>query len=154
LIKSRHPDWSAEWIKQLLLDSAIREKSLRKMSRTGARLSLKRALVGPLELRAPAKDKHWSTLVQEVKWSIDYRTSLCQAVDIDITTDNVRYQRIMTDTANTGQTLVQVLQLDDPKYPASKSKSGVPPPQQVWLRMTCQPGGFLYRSDPFWFDTQ
>jgi hypothetical protein len=151
LIKSRHPDWGAEWIKTLLLDSAVPERALRGLSRSGARLSLQRALVGPLKVREPVEHQHWDRLVHEVKWSVDYRTSLCQSVDIDITTDQAHYQRVLTDTANTGQAMVQVLSLGTPPHP--DPKNGSPPLRRVWLRISCEPAGFQALSHEFWFDS-
>jgi subtilisin family serine protease len=140
LIKSVHPDWRAEWIKMLLIDSAIPEPSLKGKSRSGARLSLLNAMVGPLKVVAPAPKTHWQSQPSEVKWTNTYRTSLCASVDIDMTSDGVQYSRLLSDSANIGEAMV---------YPDPVSA-----PQTFWIRISCQPAGFQAVSGPFTLDAE
>jgi hypothetical protein len=139
LIKSAHRSWRAEWIKMLLVDSAIPEKALTGMSRTGARLGLSNAMVGPLHVLDPSTGTHWQLEPREVRWSNDYSTSLCEGVNIEITQDGVNFTRLLTDTANTGEALVAPPQVD-----AS---------QQAWIRISCLPAGFQATSKQFTLDT-
>ena len=135
LIKSAHRDWRPEWIKSLLMDSAIPEKALQGKSRTGGRLGLAGAMVGPLHVLAPAAGAHWKNGPNEVRWSNDYLSNLCTAVYIEISRDGVNYSSLLKATANIGEAMVR------PAY--------VNAPQQARIRISCLPAGFQAVSKEF-----
>ena len=60
LLKSVHPNWTAQWLKTHLIESAVPDPALKGKVSSGARLSLDRALLGPLSVVAPARGARWS----------------------------------------------------------------------------------------------
>ncbi len=140
LIKSIHPDWSAPWIKALLLDSAKPDRALKCKSRTGARLNLVNALVGPLHVLKPAAGETWHTGAGTVHWSNMYRTTLCTAVTIELASDGLNYSPLSLGVPNIDQATIVV--------PSGVSSQH----NQARLRISCAPGGFRAVSDPFTLD--
>jgi hypothetical protein len=136
LLKSAHPDWPAQWLKTQLMESAVADPSLKHKSKTGARLMLDRALNGPLQVRIPSRGTTWHrSTPATVKWSNDYRSSLCTAVTISVRTDSSNEISLATAIINCGEAVVPL--------------DAVLPSTQAVLKVTCIPAGFSAHSAEF-----
>ncbi len=139
LLKSAHPAWPASWLKTQLLESAVVVPGLVAKSKWGKRLSLDRALLGPLRVAAPASGTHWRVSDPlEVSWSKDYVSSLCTAVAVSLMTDPTH-----------GYPLAQA-HADDLEVTVSLRQ--VPPTQTAVVQLRCSPGDFTAVSGQFSID--